>query len=105
MCLKFAVSQQPRLPQAPAAIYRNIDLSPEVPEAIRSHFRIPSGMLNIAMAKIMLKGSRVVTVIGELVTARVAQHVRMDREWHSSSLAEPLDKPMEADGAHRPTTL
>jgi hypothetical protein len=105
MCLKFAVSQQPRLPQAPAAIYRNIDLSPEVPEAIRSHFRIPSGMLNIAMAKIMLKGSRVVTVIGELVTARMAQHVRMDREWHPSNLTEPLDKPMEADGAHRPTTL
>jgi hypothetical protein len=62
-------------------------------------------MLNIPMAKIMLKGSRVVTVIGELVTARMAQHVRMDREWHPSSLTEPMDKPMEADGAHRPTTL
>jgi len=62
-------------------------------------------MLNIAMAKIMLKGSRVVTVIGELVSARMAQHVRVDREGHPSSLTEPLDKPMEADRAHRPTTL
>jgi hypothetical protein len=105
MCLKFAVSQQPRLPQAPAAIYRNIDLSPEVPEAIRSHFRIPSGMLNIAMAKIMLKGSRVVAVIGELVSARMAQHVRVDREGHPSSLPKPLHKAMETDRAHRPTTL
>jgi len=43
-----------------------------------------------------------VAVVGELVTAGVAQHVWMDREWHLGGLAEALDEMMEAHGADRP---
>jgi hypothetical protein len=57
------------------------------------------------MPEIMLERSRVVPIVGELVAACMAQHVGVYPEWHSSSLPEPLDKPMETYRAHRPTAL
>jgi hypothetical protein len=56
-------------------------------------------VLNVLVAKIVLQGSGVVAVIGELVSAGVPEHVRMDAKWHLGGLPETLDKPMEADWA------
>jgi len=38
-------------------------------------------------------------IIGQLEATGVAQHVRVDREWHLGGLPEALDKPVETDGA------
>jgi hypothetical protein len=40
-----------------------------------------------------------VAIIGELKTTGMAQHVRMDREWHLGGLADALDEAVETDGA------
>jgi hypothetical protein len=44
-------------------------------------------------------------VVGKLVAARMPQHVRMQWERHPGGLAEPLDKMVEADGAHGSAAL
>ena len=57
------------------------------------------------MAEVVLQGPRVVAVVGQLEPTGMAQHVRVDREWHLGGLPQSLDKPMEADGADRPTAF
>jgi hypothetical protein len=56
-------------------------------------------VLNVLVAEVVLQGSRVVAIVCELESTRVAKHVRVDREWHLGSLPEPLDEPVETDGA------
>jgi hypothetical protein len=62
-------------------------------------------MLNVAVPEPCLQRPGIVPLVGKLITATVAQHVRMDREGHSSSLAEALDQGMEALRRHGRTTL
>ena len=52
--------------------------------------------MDVLVAEIVLQGSGIVPVVGKLIAARMPQHVRMQWERH----AEPLDKMVEADGAH-----
>ena len=51
------------------------------------------------MAEVVLQGPRVVAIVGQLEATGVAQHVRVDGEWHLGGLPEALDKPVETDGA------
>ena len=62
-------------------------------------------MLNIPVSKVVLQSSRIVSIVCELVPARMAQHVRMDWEWHPGGFPEALDKSMKADRAHWSTPL
>ena len=57
------------------------------------------------MPKIVLQSSGIVSIVRKLVSAGMAQHVRMDRERHLGGFPEALDKPMEADWAHWSTAL
>ena len=57
------------------------------------------------MPKIVLQSSGIVSIVRKLVSAGMAQHVRMDREKHPGGFPEALDEPMEADRAHWSTTL
>ena len=57
------------------------------------------------MSKVVLQGPRVVAIICELEPAGMAQHVRVDREWHLGGFPEALDEPVETDGADRPTAF
>ena len=59
-------------------------------------------MLNVLVPEVVLQGSRVVAIVGELEPTGMAQHVRVDRERHLGRLAEALDEAMEADGAIGP---
>jgi hypothetical protein len=74
-------------------------LPPELLEPIRGHFRVSDGMLDILVAKVMLQGSCIVAIVGELIATGVTQHVRVDAEWHLGSLTKPVDEPVEADRA------
>ena len=47
-----------------------------------------------------VKGTGVLTVIGELEPAGMAQHVRMDWEGHLGGLAEPAHRAPKPDGTH-----
>jgi hypothetical protein len=53
----------------------------------------------------VLQGPHVVAIVGELVAAGMARHVRMDREWHLGGLAEAVDEAVETDGADGPAAL
>jgi len=52
------------------------------------------------MPEMMLKGTGVLTVIGELESAGMAQHVRMDWEGHFGGLAQPAHHAAKPDGTH-----
>src|SRR5260221_7754143 len=80
-------------------------IAPKIAESVGRKLGISHRVLNVLVAEIVLQGSGVVAIVGELEAARMPQHVRMQREWHLGGLAEPLDKMMEADGAHRSTAL
>jgi hypothetical protein len=54
---------------------------PKILEPIRRHFSISHGVLNVSVAHVVLEGSSVMSVIGELVARGVPEHVGMDREW------------------------
>jgi hypothetical protein len=59
-------------------------------------------VLNVLVPEVVLQGSRVVAIVGELEPAGMAKHVWVDREWHLGGLAEPLDEAVEPDGADCP---
>ena len=72
---------------------------PKVFESVGRQFGVPDGVLNVFVAQVVLEGPRVVAIVGELEPTGMAEHVRVDREWHLGGLPEALDKPVETDGA------
>jgi hypothetical protein len=64
---------------------------PEILEPIRRHFGVANRVLDILMAHIVLEGSSVMSIVGELVTSGVSEHVRMNREWELGSFSGPRD--------------
>ena len=68
-----------------AAVYSRIaakplrpSISPEVFKAIRRQLGIAHRVLDVAMAEVGLKSSRIMALVGQGEAAGVAQHVRMD---------------------------
>jgi hypothetical protein len=53
---------------------------PEILEPIRRHFGVANRVHDISMAHVVLEGSGVMPIVGELVTSGVPEHVRVDRE-------------------------
>src|ERR1700733_8204954 len=47
---------------------------------------VPHRVLDILVSEVVLYRARILPVIGELVPARMAQHVRMDRKWKRRAL-------------------
>src|SRR6516225_284820 len=78
---------------------------PKVLESVGRHFGVPDRVLDVLVAKVVLQGPRVVAIVGELEPTGMAQHVRVDREWHLGGLPDTLDEAMEADGADWPAAL
>jgi hypothetical protein len=54
------------------------------------------------MTQIVLQGTSIVAIVGELVPTGVPEHVRVDAKWHLGGLAEALDEPVKAYGAIGP---
>ena len=75
---------------------------PKVLESVGRHFGVPDRVLDVLVSKVVLQGARVMAIIGQLEPTRMAKHVRVDREWHLSGLAEALDEAVEADGVIGP---
>src|SRR5262245_37961089 len=79
--------------------------TPKVLEAIGRHLGVPDRVLDVLVPEVVLQRPRVVAIIGELEPTGMAQHVRVDREWHLGSLTDALDEAVEADGTDWPTAL
>src|SRR5262245_45569464 len=52
-------------------------ISPEVAEPVGRKLGVPDGVLDVLVAEIVLQGSGVMPIVGELIAARMPQHVRM----------------------------
>jgi len=52
-------------------------VSPKALEPIRCERRVSGCVLNVSMSQVGLQRASIMAVIGELVAARVAQHMRM----------------------------
>jgi hypothetical protein len=83
----------------------SLSVPPKVFEPVGRQFSVPDRVLNVFVPEVVLQGSRIVAIVGELEPTGVAQHVRVDRKWHLGGLAEPLDEAVETDGADRPAAL
>jgi hypothetical protein len=70
--------ERPRRAAISGAFRRFISVPPEVAEPIGRELRIPDGVDDVLVAQVALDGPRVVPVVGELVSAGVPEHVRMD---------------------------
>ena len=80
-------------------------IPPKIFEPVGRHFGVSDRVLDVLVAKVVLQGPRVVTIIGQLEPTGMAKHVWVDREWHLGGLPDTLDEAMEADGADRPAAF
>ena len=78
---------------------------PKSIEAIGCQFRIPDGMLNIPVSHVMLDSPGVVPVVGQLETAPMTEHVRMDRECDACLLPCSRHQLAHRGGGQRSLTL
>jgi hypothetical protein len=62
-------------------------------------------VLDVLVAEVVLQEPRIDALVRQLVTAGMAQHVRVDRERHLGGFPKALDEPAEAHWAHRRSTL
>ena len=67
---------------------------PKVLESVGRHFGVPDRVLDVLVPEVVLQGPGVVAIICELEPAGMAEHVRVDREWHLGGLPEALDEPV-----------
>ena len=75
----FAVRHFLSLLALPARDYPSL-IPPEILKPIRRKLRVAHGMLDILVTEIMLYRPRVVSIVGELKAAGVAQHVGVNGE-------------------------
>src|SRR5262245_3403744 len=67
---------------------RYFALTPEILETIRRQLVVAHRVLDVLVAEPSLQRPRIVTGICQCIAAGVAQHVRKDREGHTSTLAQ-----------------
>ena len=80
-------------------------LLPKILEPLRGQLGIPCRVLDVAMAKPLLDGSRVVPIVGELKAASVAQHVRVNKEGELGRHADARELLAERGGSYRRATF
>ena len=78
---------------------------PKVLEPVGRHFGVPDRVLNVLVPEVVLQGPGVMAIIGQFEPAGMAQHVRVDREWHLGGLPDTLDEAVETNRAHWPAAL
>src|SRR5262249_55914670 len=78
-------------------------ISPEILEPIRRERRVANRRSNRLVAKIVLDRSRVPSIVGQLVAARVTQHMAADLEREARRLASARNHALvtcHAQGRH-----
>jgi hypothetical protein len=62
-------------------------------------------MLNVFVAEIVLQGSGIDALIGQLEAAGMTQHLRVNLKWHLRRCTEPCNHSPETNGTYRRTPL
>ena len=74
-------------------------MSPKIPKARRRQLGVAHRVLDVAVAKVSLQRPRIVTLVGESVTAGMPQHVRVCLEGELGLDPCPLDHAREPGSA------
>jgi hypothetical protein len=82
------------------AIYADHSIFPKVSESLGRKLSISDSVLDILVPEIVLPRPRILSIVGELESACMAEHVRMYAEWHLGALAKPPHHASEAYGTH-----
>src|SRR6516165_300263 len=77
---------------------RSRRLAPEILEAIRPQLGVAHCVLNVAVAEVSLQRAGIVALVGERITAGMAQHVRLAATPSRSIIRA---KPVGPNGAPR----
>jgi hypothetical protein len=74
-------------------------VTPEILEAGGRKLCVTDGVLDVLVTEVRLKSARVVSLVGERVPTRVAEHVGMSFEGQLGSQAYPLNHSGEPSGS------
>src|ERR1019366_5568745 len=78
---------------------------PESAEAIRSKLGVEHSVLDVFVPQVVLDGTSILAVVGELEAGRMPQRVRMDRHAQLGRVASASEQLTERSGGHRRATL
>jgi hypothetical protein len=67
-------------------------LAPEISKPVGGHVGVFNRVLDVLVPEVVLQRSGVVTIVGELEAAGMAQHVRMHGKGRLGGLAEPCSE-------------
>ncbi len=78
---------------------------PECFETARGQLRIADGVGDVPVAQVLLDRARVVSLVSQLETAGVAEHVGMNREGEAGGLADARHELTNGRGTERPSAF
>ena len=85
------------VPASAALVLPKHDLiAPEILEARGRKFGVADGVLDVAVAEIILDRSCVMSIASQLEASGVAQHMRMSLERKARFFPRPLHQPIKA---------
>src|ERR1022692_706004 len=82
-----------------------VSILPEILESIRRHFGVAHRVHDIFMAQVVLKGSRVIPIVCELVARRMSEHMRMNGKRKFRGFSSSGDHFQESCGGSRTAAL
>jgi hypothetical protein len=91
--------------RGPRRISRRFLVPPEIAEPLGRKFAISNRMLDVLVAEIVLQRPSIHTLIGELESSRMPQHVGMDSERHFGGGSKARQHPAKGNGGHRCAAL
>ena len=69
-----------------------LSVLPEIFELIRRHFGVSHRVHDILVTHVVLEGSSIMPVVGDLIAGGVSEHVRVDWKWEPCGLPGPGDR-------------
>src|SRR3954465_15584556 len=96
---------QSSLPQASSRREPPWLIFPEGFEAVGCELGVAHRVLDVLVPEIMLQSPRVLAIVGQLVAARMPQHVRVHWEGKAASLPRAGQHLAKAGRRHRRTAL
>ena len=72
---------------------------------LKRELGVADGVLNIPVTEVVLKGPRVDALVRQLVSGRVRQHVRVNREPQRARFADPRERLTKTCRCHRRVSL